>query len=343
MNVKREGLGIEVRKVIYRCPDKFFPLARGAWCVFHSFYAPRTTHHGYCLGENFSGGLYCRLVSYYLLPTAYYLLLAICLLSLLAIPAQADGSHPADEIIKGIEFEQKLNQQLPLELTFQDEAGQTVKLANYFGEKPVILVFAYYECPMLCTLVLNGLLTSLNELTFDVGDQFEIVTVSIDPTETPELAAAKKEVYLEQYRRPSAADGWHFLTGEQAAIEQLTQAAGFHYQYDVEKGEYAHPTGIMVLTPEGKIARYFYGIDFPARDLRLGLVEAAANKIGSPIDQLLLLCYHYDPVVGQYTMTIMNFIRLAGLTTVGAIGAVIAVLLRRDRDRRLGDSVLSKA
>jgi protein SCO1/2 len=184
-------------------------------------------------------------------------------------------------------------------------------------------------------LVLNGLLTSLNQLTFDVGNQFEIVTVSIDPTETPELAAGKKAVYLEQYRQPEAASGWHFLVGEAAAIEQLTQAAGFHYQYDSHKKEYAHPTGIMVVTPEGKIARYFYGIDFPARDLRLGLVEAAANKIGSPVDQLLLLCYHYDPLVGQYTMTIMNVIRLAGLATVGAIGTAVVVLLRRDKKEGL--------
>lgn len=264
----------------------------------------------------------------------FYLLSSILIILWPAL-ARAHGSHPADEIIKGVHFEQKLNEPLPLELTFQDEAGQTVQLGNYFGHKPVILVFAYYECPMLCTLVLNGLLTSLNQLTFDVGNQFEIITVSIDPSEGPEIAAAKKEVYLEQYRRPSAAEGWHFLTGEQAAIVQLTQAAGFHYQYDADKGEYAHPTGIMVVTPGGKLARYFYGIDFPARDLRLGLVEAAANEIGSPVDQLLLLCYHYDPTVGQYTVAIMNIIRLAGLTTVGAIGAVIAILVRRDRGRRL--------
>lgn len=259
-----------------------------------------------------------------------------------AAPAQAHGSNPADEVIKGVEFEQKLNQQLPLDLTFRNEAGQTVQLADYFDQKPVILVFAYYECPMLCTLVLNGLVTSLNGLTFDVGNQFEIVTVSIDPTETPELAAAKKAVYLEQYRRPGAAAGWHFLTGEQAAIDRLTQATGFHYNYDAAKDEYAHPTGIMVVTPQGKIARYFYGIDFPARDLRLGLVEAAANKIGSPVDQLLLLCYHYDPVVGQYTVTIMNIIRLAGLTTIGVIGAFVAVLLRRERGRELNHPALSK-
>jgi protein SCO1/2 len=274
--------------------------------------------------------------SHFLLPTSYSLLFTLYyLLSTIffPIPAQAHGEQP-DDIIKGVEFEQKLNQQLPLELGFRDEAGQAVQLADYFDQKPVILVFAYYECPMLCTLVLNGLLTSLNELTFDVGNQFEIITVSIDPTETPELAAAKKQIYLAQYSRPDAAAGWHFLTGDQPAIEQLTGAAGFHYNYDANRGEYAHPTGIMVVTPQGKLARYFYGIDFPARDVRLGLVEAAAAKIGSPVDQLLLLCYHYDPVAGQYTMTIMNIIRLAGLTTVGAIGAVIAVFVRRDRRRK---------
>lgn len=249
------------------------------------------------------------------------------------VPAWAHGEQP-DEIIKGIEFEQNLNQQLPLELTFRDETGQTVQLADYFGQKPVILVFAYYDCPMLCTLVLNGLVTSLNQLPFDLGNQFEIVTVSIDPTETPEMAVNKKDFYLNMYERPGGDAGWHFLTGDQAPIEQLTRTAGFHYNYDAEKQEYAHPTGIMVVTPQGKIARYLYGIDFPVRDLRLGLVEAAENKIGSPVDQLLLLCYHYDPVAGQYTITIMNIIRLAGLTTVGAIGAVVVVLLRRDRGHK---------
>ncbi len=290
--------------------------------------------------ENFRSVNHSLSSVFYLLSSIFYLLSAIFLPG--AAPAQADGSHPADEVIKGVEFEQKLSQQLPLDLTFLDEAGQSVELADYFDQKPVILVFAYYDCPMLCTLVLNGLVASLNDLTFDAGNQFEIVTVSIDPTETSALAAAKKAVYLEQYQRPGAADGWHFLTGEQVAIDQLTQAAGFHYNYDQEKDEYAHPTGIMVVTPQGKIARYFYGIDFPARDLRLGLVEAAANKIGSPVDQLLLLCYHYDPLVGEYTLTIMNIIRLAGLITIGAIGVFVAVLLRRDRARTLNHPALSK-
>lgn len=271
------------------------------------------------------------------------LLALLYLLASISIPpAHAQGSHPTDELIKGVKFEQNLNQPLPLDLTFQDEAGQKVQLADYFGQKPVILVFAYYDCPMLCTLVLNGLVATLNNLTFDIGDQFEVITVSIDPTDTPALATAKKAVYLEQYRRPEAGAGWHFLVGEDAAIDQLTQAAGFYYQYDSDKQEYAHPTGIMIVTPEGKIARYFYGIDFPARDVRLGLVEAAAHKIGSPVDQLLLLCYHYDPVVGEYTVAIMNVIRVAGLTTVAAIGAVVVVLFRRERGRKLGES-LSKA
>lgn len=261
----------------------------------------------------------------YLLFTIYYLLSANI--------AHAQDPLPQD-LIKGVRFEQKLDQQLPLELTFRDEAGQTVRLADYFGQKPVILVFAYYECPMLCTLVLNGLLTSLNELSFDIGNQFEIVTVSIDPAETPELAAAKKEVYLKMYGRPGAEAGWHFLTGKETAIRQLTQAAGFYYQYDPERKEYAHPTGIMLVTSQGKLARYFYGIDFPARDVRLGLIETGDNKIGSPIDQLLLLCYHYDPVVGQYGLTIMNIIRTAGVMTVAVLGTVIFVMFRRDRSKK---------
>lgn len=235
------------------------------------------------------------------------------------------------DVIKGVRFEQKLNSQIPLELTFRNESDQPVQLAEYFGQKPVILVFAYYECPMLCTLVLNGLLDSLEELAFDAGDQFQVVTVSIDPDETPALAAEKKDVYLEFYGRPGADKGWHFLTGNQAAIEELTQAAGFYYQYDPEQDEYAHPTGIIIVTPEGKIARYLYGIKYPSRDVRLGLVEAAENKIGSAVDQVLLACYHYDPSVGKYNLAIMNIIRIAGLATVAVLGAVVLVMLRRER------------
>ena len=236
-----------------------------------------------------------------------------------------------ENIIKGVRFEQKLNSQIPLELTFRNESDQPVQLAEYFGQKPVIMVFAYYECPMLCTLVLNGLLDSLEGLAFDAGNQFQVVAISIDPDETPELAAEKKDIYLEFYGRPGADKGWHFLTGEQAAIEELTRAAGFYYQYDPERDEYAHPAGIMIVTPEGKIARYLYGIKFPSRDVRLGLVEAAENQIGSPVDQLLLTCYHYDPVVGKYNLAIMNIIRIAGLGTVSVLGGAVLLMLRRER------------
>jgi protein SCO1 len=260
------------------------------------------------------------------------LLLACLILSLAVTPILAvQAQHGIEDPLEGIDFEQKLDAQVPLQLTFFDETGQSVQLGEYFSARPVILLFAYYECPMLCTLVLNGLLDSLGEVAFDAGDQFQVVTVSIDPGETPELAAAKKDVYLEFYGRPGAEKGWHFLTGEEAAIEELTQAAGFYYQYDPEQDEYAHPAGIMIVTPEGKIARYLYGIKYPARDVRLGLVEAADNKIGSPVDQLLLTCYHYDPVVGKYNLAIMNIIRIAGLTTVAVLGGAVLVMLRRER------------
>lgn len=266
------------------------------------------------------------------LPFSAFFVLLVVAISVLppAGPTLAQGTLPND-VIKGVRFEQKLNSQIPLELTFRDESDQPVRLGQYFGQKPVILVFAYYECPMLCTLVLNGLLDSLEGLAFDAGDQFQVVAVSIDPGETPELAAAKKAVYLEFYGRPGADRGWHFLTGEQAAIEALTEAAGFYYQYDPEQDEYAHPTGIMIATPEGKIARYLYGIKYPSRDVRLGLVEAADNKIGSPVDQLLLTCYHYDPVIGKYNLAIMNIIRIAGLTTVAVLSGAVLVMLRRER------------
>ncbi len=273
------------------------------------------------------------LVSRHLPPPAFFVLLVVVIVILSSAgPTLAQGTLPKD-VIKGVRFEQKLNSPIPLELTFRNESGQPVQLAEYFGQKPVILVFAYYDCPMLCTLVLNGLLDSLEGLAFDVGNQFQVVTVSIDPDETPALAAEKKDVYLEFYGRPGADQGWHFLTGDQAAIEELTQAAGFYYQYDPEQDEYAHPTGIMIVTPEGKIARYLYGIKYPSRDVRLGLVEAAENQIGSPVDQILLTCYHYDPVVGKYNLAIMNIIRIAGLATVALMGAAVLMMLHRERQK----------
>ncbi len=253
------------------------------------------------------------------------------------VPAPAQNASTLPGPLKGVGFDQRLNEYVPLDLLFRDEAGQTVRLGDYIATappRPTILALVYYECPMLCTVVLNGLLGSLRALSFNVGEQFNIVTVSFDPTETPSLAAAKKKEYVKRYGRPGATAGWHFLTGEETAIEQLTQAIGFRYTYDPETEQYIHASGIVVLTPQGKIARYFYGIEYAPRDLRLGLVEASANKIGSPIDQVLLFCYHYDPITGKYGLLIMNVIRVAGFATVLSLGTLIVVMLQRDRCKK---------
>jgi len=250
-----------------------------------------------------------------------------------AVPARAQNSLPNP--LRDVGLDQRLNEQLPLDLTFRDETGKTVQLREYFGEKPVVLALVYYDCPMLCTLVLNGLLRSLRTLSFTVGNEFNVVTVSFNPKDTPTLAAAKKETYLHGYTRPGAEVGWHFLTGEEEAIQRLTRTIGFRYTYDPQSGQYAHASGIMVLTPQGKIARYFYGIEYAPRDLRLGLVEASSNTIGSPVDQVLLFCYHYDPQTGKYGFIIMNALRLAGVATVLSIGTFMVVMFRRDRRQKV--------
>jgi protein SCO1/2 len=242
--------------------------------------------------------------------------------------ARADNSRDFPPLLQGIGIDQRLNEQVPLDLQFRDEAGKTVTLGDYFGKKPVILSLVYFGCPMLCTMAENGLLHSLQEVKFSVGDQFEVLTVSFDPLDTPELAAAKKAVYVGLYGRKGADRGWHFLTGDEASIQQLTRAVGFRYRYDVQAKQYVHATGVMVLTPKGKIARYFYGIYYPSRDLRLGLVEASANKIGSPVDEVLLFCCRYDPATGKYGMIISRILQMAGLITVLSIGGLILALSR---------------
>jgi len=243
------------------------------------------------------------------------------------------SSQPAP-ILQRVGIDQKLNAQVPLDLVFRDESGRAVALREYFGERPVILSLVYYECPMLCTLILNGLLRSLRALSFTAGREFIVLTVSFDPREGPELAAAKKRAYVRSYGRSEAERGWHFLTGEETAIRRLTEAVGFRYAFDAETGQFAHASGIMVLTPQGRVARYFYGIEYAPRDLRLGLVEAAQGKIGSPVDQLLLYCYHYDPKTGRYSMLIMNVLRLAGAATVLALGGFMLAMFRRERRKK---------
>ena len=240
-----------------------------------------------------------------------------------------DDKRPA--ALRDVAFDQKLDQRLPLDVTLRDSAGNAVRLGDFFQRKPVLLNFVYYRCRELCPLLSDGLVRVLRAISFDVGNQFDVVTVSFDPAETPAAAATAKAEYTRRYGRAGAAGGWHFLTGEPAAISALAEAAGFRYSYDAARNEFAHATGIVIVTPEGKISRYYYGIEFSPRDLRLGLIEAAAGKIGSPLDQLLLFCYHYDPLTGQYNLIVTRVLRLAGVATVLALAGFIVLMLRRER------------
>jgi protein SCO1/2 len=243
----------------------------------------------------------------------------------------ATGLPPA---LKKVGIDQKLNDQLPLDAVFKDEQGNQVRLGQYFNQgKPVVISLVYYSCPMLCNQVLNGMLGSFRQNTLNVGKDFEVVTVSFDTKETPQLAAAKKQTYIAGYNRPTGAAGWHFLTGDDANVRRLTEAVGFRYTWDEQTQQFAHASGIMIATPEGKLARYFYGIDYPAKDVRLALVETSANKIGNPVDALMLYCYHYDPSTGKYGVVIMNVIRLAGIITLVAIVGLLLLLRKISRKR----------
>jgi protein SCO1/2 len=226
-------------------------------------------------------------------------------------------------------IQQNLNQPIPLELMFKDDLGRSVRLGDYFRNKPVILNLVYYNCPMLCGEVLSGLEHSLRMMKLDVGKDFDVITVSFDPRETPEMAAKKKAEYLKRYKRAGAEQGWHFLVGQQDAIDALTRAAGFQYQYDEKTRQFAHATAILIVTPEGRIAQYYYGVEYPPKDLRLGLVEAGQSRIGNVVDQLLLYCYHYDPTQGKYSATILGVLRLAGVATMLSLGTLIFVMIRR--------------
>jgi len=237
------------------------------------------------------------------------------------------GSLP--EALRDIGIDQRLNEQLPLDLDFRDESGRDVKLREYFNGKPVILALVYYTCPMLCNQELNGLVGMLKTLSFNAGREFNVVAVSFDPRDTPETAFAKKRAYVDRYQRSSGEAGLHFLTGDEKSIQALTETVGFHYRFDSETNQYVHASGIMIATPEGRLSHYFYGIDYSPRDVRLGLVEASDNKIGSPVDQVLLFCYHYDPVTGKYGAVIMNIIRLGGLVTFAGLAVIVFVMRRR--------------
>ncbi len=249
-------------------------------------------------------------------------------------PPQQDNRPP---LLREVGLDQRLGEQVPLDLSFRDEQGHAVALRQYFGSKPVILNLVYYQCPMLCGEVLNGLSSALSMLKFRVGREFDVLTVSIDPREGPPLASAKKKNILARYGYPDAAAGWHFLTGDQPSIALLTKTVGFRYTYDPKLGQFAHAAGIMVLTPQGRIAQYYYGVEYSPKDLRLGLIEASGNRIGSMVDQLLLYCYHYDPVQGRYGAIVMNIVRLASAATVLILAGFMWLMFRREsRPPRLG-------
>ena len=257
-------------------------------------------------------------------------------IALLAISLPLVAQTPPDtrpQILRNVAIEQHLDRTLPLDLPFRDEAGRTVRLSEYFGKRPVVLVLAYYNCPMLCTEVLNGLASAMRVLTFDAGRDFEVVTVSFDPRDTPSNARAKKVPYVARYGRPTGAAGWHFLTGAPASIAGLTEAVGFRYAWDERVGQFAHASAIYVATPDGRLSRYFYGIEYAPRDLRLALVEASRGKIGTPVDQLLLYCYHYDPAAGRYGAVVMNMVRVAGVAAVLVLTTFLTLMWRRDRRR----------
>jgi protein SCO1 len=233
--------------------------------------------------------------------------------------------------LREVGFDQHLDRLMPLDVVLRDEQGRDVAIGSFFGRRPVVMAFVYYDCPMLCSMIMSAITSTLGVISLDVGRDFDVLFVSFDPRETPRLAADKKAEYLKQYGRSGAESGWHFLTGDQTNIARLTSAAGFRYAWDEDTRQFAHPAGLVVLTPEGRLARYLFGIEFGARDLRLALVEASAGRIGTPIDSALLYCYHYDPMTGRYGLAVMRALRISGAATVLLLASFIWIMIRRER------------
>ncbi len=255
-------------------------------------------------------------------------LLGFFLLSFTGYVLALDNASVVPPQLRGVGIDQRLNNQVPLDLKFRDETGHAVTLGSYFGKRPVVLSLVYYSCPMLCPMAEDGLLNALRLVSFNIGEQYEVVTVSINPDETPEMALGKKAVYVGLYGRPGAQQGWHFLVGDEPAIRALTESVGFRYNYMPEIKQYAHATGIVVLTPQGKVSRYFYGISYPSRDIRLALEEASNGKIGNVVDAVLLYCCQYDPTTGKYDVVISRLLKIAGAITAVSIGTLIFGLSR---------------
>ncbi len=261
---------------------------------------------------------------------AFALLLAATVANAQAAPDAGPAAQTMPPILRNVGFEPTLNAHLPLDLPFRDEAGRNVQLREYFTKKPVVLALVYYGCPMLCNQTEQGVVGALRMLSFNPGSDYEVVFVSFDPRESPDMAAQKKETAMTHFRRPETADGWHFLTGSKESIDALTKGANFRYSFDEKSNLFSHASGIMLLTPDGRISRYFYGVEYPARDLRLGLVDASAGKIGSPVDRALLFCYQYDPTSARYSASILKIIRLGGILTILCMVAAFVIFRRRD-------------
>jgi len=254
-----------------------------------------------------------------------------------ALPGSLAPGQPALAplpILKDVRIDQKLDERVPLDIPFTDEQGREVTLGAYFGQRPVVLALVYYECPMLCTQVLNGLFSSMEPVKIDAGRDFDVVVVSFDPGETPAMAMAKKAAYVKHYQRPTAEAGIHFLTGRQASIDRLADAVGFRYVYDEAIDQYAHPAAVTVLTSEGKVSKYLYGVEFAPLDFRFAVTSAGEGQIGTLVDQALLYCFHYDPATGKYSLAIMTFVRIGAVLTMVGLGAFLFVHLRRDRRQR---------
>ncbi len=254
--------------------------------------------------------------------------------SLAPVAAAKDRDKPSlPQALQGIGIDQKLNATIPLDTEFRDESGAPVPLRKFFGQRPVLLIPVYYTCPMLCSQILSGVVAGLRPLSLVPGRDFEVVAFSFNPSDTPGDAAGKRDLYTRRYSRHGGTAGWHFLTGSPASIHALTEAIGFHYRWDPKTQMFVHASGLMVVTPEGKLARYFYGVEYEPKDLKLGLIEASNNRIGSPVDQILLFCYHYDPNTGKYGAIVMNVLRLAGIAALVLMGLGFAFLWRFDRRR----------
>ncbi|PYU42453.1 MAG: SCO family protein [Acidobacteria bacterium] len=259
------------------------------------------------------------------------LLLAAGMLRAQAVPGNAGPAASAmPAALQDVGFSPPLNGPMPLDLFFRDETGRSGRLREYFGQKPVVLAFVYYRCPMLCDQVEQGVVGVLRMLSFNPGRDYQVVFVSFDSRETPEMAAEKKKKALAHFRRPEADSGWHFLTGSRESVEAATKAANFRFSFDAKNNLFAHASGVLLLTPDGRISRYFYGVEYPGRDMRLGLVDASAGKIGTPLDHVLLFCYHYDPTAATYSASILRIIRLAGVLTILCLVGGILISRRRE-------------